>query len=179
MKRNVVALTFATLSACSTIKQAPPSVENEKLSYQLYLSRSSMQGTDFEQYKLTPQGLFYECGIIHRGRPEVKSQGIQALEGDALQGTRELAQKISADLGTTQPPLFDPPGSNAGFADPGKFLLSLVIGDQAREVKTSLDGVEKARTRVEGHAKEFAESVRGSVTTSLCGSHDFYGIGRR
>jgi len=179
MKKIAAVLALAMCVGCSTVESSAPAAEVSAIFYQFYLTRSSMQSTEFEQYKLTPRGLYYECGVIHRGRPEVRSQGIQVLEAERLLASRELAQKISTEMDVTPRPLLDPPGTNAGFADPGKFLLILTSGGREVEIKTSLDGVEKARRKVEAHAKSFAETVRGSIPTPLCGNHDFYGIGRR
>lgn len=181
MRKLLVSTCIIALSGCSLLFDRAPEAEIDlsPVSYQLYLSRSSLESTAFEQYKLLPTGLFFECGSIYRGRSDTKDQGIRQIDPEVLRATQQAAFKILEHMKRDSPPAVDVPGTNAGLADPGKFLLTLRSGDATAEVKTSLDYVERDQTIIARDAKRFAQLLRSSLAQPPCGNWDFYGIGRR
>lgn len=184
MRKLLVSTCIIALSGCSLLFDRAPEAEIDlsPVSYQLYLTRSSLESTDFEQYKLLSTGLFFECGSIHRGRSDTKDQGIWQIDPEALRATQQAAFKIlehMKQMKRDSPPAVDVPGTNAGLADPGKFLLTVRSGDATAELKTSLDYVERDQAIIAGDAKRFAQLLRSSLAQPPCGNWDFYGIGRR
>jgi len=157
--------------------QAVSSDQASQVSYQLFLSRTSLEGTDFEQYKLLPMGLFMECGTIRRGRSHSSEHDIVRLQPDALQSTQVVAAEIFQHMTGGDPPSADSPGNNSSLIDPGKFLLSVTMNGKTARVDTSLDYVQRDKTMLSEQAKKFAQLLRGSLQRSPCGLADFYGIG--
>lgn len=70
----LLVISSIALGGCS-VDTAPllPSDASEDLSrvsFDVHLQRSSLTNREFESYKMLPAGIFTECGVIHRGRPE-------------------------------------------------------------------------------------------------------------
>ena len=182
MKSLLFSLSLVTLLVgCVALEETPPSSPEElsSVSYNLYVSRSSLTNTEFEQYKLLPAGLFSECGTIHRGRPETRQQTIEKIDSDKLAKSRELALELFKTVSSPEHAPADAPGANSGMADPGKYTLTVQVGDNKVELKTSFDFVERQQTSIAAHAHAFTQMLRSLPSKTLCGNQDFYGIGRR
>ena len=126
---------------------------------------------------------YFECGVIHRGRPEIQFQTIARPEQNALDLSKRLAHEIIAKYREADPRSIDPVGSSASFTDPGSFNISASDGDAKIELATSVDWVEQQRSALATILNRFAQSVRGLPSRSPsmkapCGSAEFYGIPR-
>ena len=174
---------LVVIAGCSASTPEPAqlatSEELSAISYSLYISRASLTSQEFEQYKTLPQGVFVECGTIYRGRPQTSFQGIEAGTQSQQEATKAAAYALLQILNSNESPKFDEPGVGSGFADPGKYVLTIGSGSSRREIKTSLDWVEQKRTAFAGKVHEFTTLVRGMPSTSPCGNAEFYGIARK
>lgn len=177
----------SVLSGCSIIAgdsvaaaahDAVYSQDLSRIGYTLLLQRSSLTSRDFESYKTVPTGVFIECGVILRGRPEVRFQRIESPDSAALEETKRLAQEIIISYRDVDPRSIDPEGSSAGFTDPGSFILSASDGDAKMHLATSVDWVERRRGALATLVNRFAQAVRRLPSKPPCGSVEFYGIGR-
>lgn len=170
------------VGGCSFSSEAPaasaPEVDLSKTSYSLYLNRASLTSQEFEQYKALPQGLFMECGVVHRGRAQVREQGIQAPNAERQRILKSMAHGILQQFSSQEAPVVDNAGTGGGLADPGKFTLTVIDGSQKAEVRTSLDWVERKQTSFSKKLNAFAKELRGVAPKSPCGNEEFYGIGR-
>jgi hypothetical protein len=173
---------LVVVSGCSQSSQSLPldtkQVDLSKTSYSLYLNRASLSSQEFEQYKALPQGLFIECGTVHRGRAQVREQGIQSSSSERQLALKAMANEIYQLLKSSEAPHVDSPGTGAGLADPGKFTLVVTDGPRQVEVRTSLDWVERQQTGFSRKLNGFATELRGVAPKSPCGNEEFYGIGR-
>jgi hypothetical protein len=142
------------------------------------MTRGSLTSQEFEQYKTLPQGLFVECGSIHRGRPQTQYQGVEKGSPEQNQSAQLAALELLQVLNSEDSVKFDSAGSGTGFADPGKFTLTINNDGKKREIKTSLDWVEQKRTAFSTKLHAFTRLVRGIPATPPCGSMEFYGIAR-
>jgi hypothetical protein len=158
---------------------ASPEVDVSKISYSLYLNRSSLSSQEFEQYKVLPQGLFAECGTVHRGRAQVREQGIQSTTIERQTHLKTMAHDILQQVNSQDAPHVDTPGTGSDFADPGKFILVVTDAQGKAEVRTSLDWVERKPTLLAQKLNAFAQELRSVSPNSPCGNGEFYGIGRR
>ena len=158
----------------------PPRTPSEQVavSYSLYLGRGSLNSNDFEQYRSLPDGLFAECGTVHRGRSHTSYQGIEPISSSAASAISERTQEIIEQMKSPEPPRFDAPGSGSGFADPGKFTLLLGSEGARYEVRTSLDWVERQQTPFAKRLNTLARLIRGVPERAPCNNNEFYGLSR-
>jgi hypothetical protein len=155
-----------------------PVTDLSKLSYSLYMTRGSLTSQEFEQYKTLPQGLFVECGTIHRGRPQTVAQGVERNAPEQSQPAKLAAFELLQILNFEESLKLDAAGTGTGFADPGKYILTINNDGTKREIKTSLDWVEQKRTAFSTKLHTFTRLVRGIPATPPCGNAEFYGIAR-
>jgi len=169
------------LSGCATSHKTFSGTpgENSAVSYTLYVSRSSLTTTEFEQYKLLPSGLYSECGTIHRGRPETRQQTIEKIDADKVVKSGELARELFGVLSSLDHSSVDAPGTSSGLADPGKYTLTVQLGDKKVDLTTSFDFVERQRSSISARAYILTQMIRSMPSRTLCGNQDFFGIGRR
>lgn len=179
---QIIIIVTAILAGCSssqTINLSPSATEDiSKVSFTLSLNRASLTTHDFETYRLLPSGLFYECGVFYRGRPETKFQKIVQPGAAKIESAKNLAREVAARYLEGETPKFDQPGDGNGFADPGKVTVTIVDGYKKIELRTSVDWVEQQRSALASLVNRFAQSVRGVPEQPACGQRDFYGIGR-
>jgi hypothetical protein len=142
------------------------------------MTRGSLTSQEFEQYKTLPQGVFLECGSIHRGRPQTAYQGVEKGSADHYEAVKAAAGELLQILSSEEVPKYDAPGTGSGFADPGKFVFVVSNDGSKKEVKTSLDWVEQKRTSFATKLHAFTTLVRGISARPPCGNVEFYGIAR-
>jgi hypothetical protein len=175
-------LTTLTFTACSTVVQVPvypdPAPFKE---LNLLLTRTSASGTEFEQFKLGPEGdLFVECGKIRGGRYYADLQKFGMIPKPLVQDVQQnFLDILSANTFRTHP--FDKPGNNSSLFDPGKFTLSFKTPNEKNEIATSLDAVSEPKGTTEKKLNNIATLLRRSskeVTRgqSMCGNARFFGI---
>lgn len=165
-------------SGCWSAGEPRPTAEPSPVSYSLYLGRGSLNSNDFEQYRALPEGLFAECGTVHRGRPHTAYQGIEPVSSDSATAIYAQAHEIIEQMKSEEPPRFDAPGSGSGFADPGKFTLLLGSEGARYEVRSSLDWVERQPTPFAKRLNALARLIRGVPERALCSNNEFYGLSR-
>jgi hypothetical protein len=185
-----VAIGVCLLCGCSTTEVEPLTAESSqaqdsalvsdlsRVSYTLSLRRASLTSQDFESYKLLPVGVFIECGVVYRGRPETKFQNIEQPDSSAVDESKVLAREIIAKYRETESLSIDPVGSSAGFTDPGAFTLQVSDGDAKIDLRTSVDWVEQRRSVLATLVNRFTQTVRALPSNPPCGTAEFYGIGR-
>jgi len=173
-------LTAILLLACSSSNIAPPS-DFKIDSMEAYLSRASLERTNFEQFKVIDQDLVRECGEIRRGRHVTGEQDILTISEEDL---NVLRQKVWAL--TTLPDLTNhnwaQSGRNRNLFDPGQLRLSLVHSSGGTNLSTSLDSISEPKGAPEQALLALVESLRsiGSKSHGLkahCGYKEFFGIG--
>ncbi len=179
MRNSLFLSLLFVLFGCSsaTIDGVPEHISpTEVRSVELFLSRSSMNKTEFEQLKLTAGNLFAECGQIRAGRFYSESQGLEPLEVSDEQTIKVKATELLALIRENDPQL-DGPGNNDSFFDPGQFYLT-INGDKSQtSIKTSLDSISEPTTESEKTLHDLATTLRSIAGSSLCSNRTFYGIG--
>jgi hypothetical protein len=164
---------IAETSSDNTIVPAVPNV-----SYQLYLSRRSLEGASFEQYRLLPVGLFVECGDLKSGREQGSEGSIVPISSATQEGTQRMASALLIRSARGDASANEQPGDNSSFADPGKVVLIVSDGVREQEIATSLDAVEARRGALPSALHAFARLVRGVPAEPPCGNDSFFGIAR-
>lgn len=154
----------------------PPAVN---FSYELYIARASLTGTEYEQYKLLPMGIYQECGLIRRGRSVVGQQGILTLPQSARAEMATLISALSERMLSNPPEHMPTPGTNADMFDPGKFLLTGYADGKPLSIKTSFDAVVNGSSELEQAMARLAETARGVSETPPCKNIEFFGLQRR
>lgn len=176
---------FIPLTSCSlSTPKAEGNVQVQELS--LFMSRKSLSGTEFEQYKLGAGGdLFVECGKILGGRYIPTFQKMSALSPESQ---KQVNQALSIAVSTEKykKGAFDKPGANSSFFDPGKFELSFAgsvapateLQTLSGEVKTSLDSITEPSSVTEKELLKLAAAIRTGVNfyDPICNHREFYGV---
>jgi hypothetical protein len=175
----LVVLFWVSLSGCFIDEALEPSAPVSNLSFELYLSRTALKGSEFEQYRLLPVGMYAECGVLRKGRAVVVQQGIVDVSDDVREALTERASTIIDRMKKNTPQGLAAPGDNSDLFDPGKFLLGFTGDGTNTRIDTSLDTVEGSATEREQNLRVFAELVRGILTKAPCKNEVFYGIGRK
>ncbi len=174
-KAFAVFLTF--LLSCSPVKTGSPIVPRVD-SAEIIYSRTSLSGTEFEHYKLTPPLLYYECGTIRRSTPNIDQQDVLTLPAEAYE---DLAAKVADILSykTDKNETLPPAGDNSAFSDPGKFSLN-ISGDTSLDVKGSFDSVSSRQGALAEKLFQLVRAVRSTAAESRkappCSNAYFFGI---
>lgn len=178
-----------TLSACAIMDEKihsddplvqEPITEVRELT--LFMSRSALSGTDFEQYKLIDDTtLFVECGKVKGGRFLPHIQKLYPMETSASHTLTETLNALMASK-TYQRSRFEAAGTNESVFSPGKFVLTFRATNGQEEVTgditTSLDGVVESKKSGERALFQLATKLRKSYSSSepTCSEEAFYGI---
>jgi len=144
-------------------------------SLEVYLSRASLSGVDFEQYKISGETLFFECGILKRGHHQVKGELVEKLKARQRQ---ELASKtwgLSQSLTGLKEP-FEKPGQSRNMFDPGRISVLAELPNRKIEIESSLDSIASPQNRAQTATLRLVGFVRGLVSNEPCGLRDFYDI---
>lgn len=173
----IVSLVLATCAGCfgGDVEIAQVPIEN---GFEVYISRTSLKSTDFEQYKLLPIGLYAECGTSRNGRPHTDSQGIFIITPETRSTLSSLSGEIFDRVRANPNQMSPKPGSDANMFDPGKFLLTIRKHEVKIDARTSFDSVEQQTGKTHALMYEFLETVRGALDKAPCNKDEFYGIGR-
>lgn len=170
------------LTGCSLLSTTDSSSISDadlaKVSYSLHLTRASLTGQEFEQYKALPQGVFMECGTVRRGRAEVSEQQIESPSAERQREIRIAAAELLQESLSDQAASYDPPGNASAFTDPGRYTLTIVRGSDKAEIKTSFDWVERKQTLLAAKLHAFTRLIRGATAHAPCRNEEFYGVGR-
>jgi hypothetical protein len=151
-------------------------------SLRLYLAKGSFSTTEFEQFSLSSNSLFFECGKIRRGKNIPESQGIVSLEGATSSEIVLLGMEILGRAATSDPLSLAEPGNLKGFMDSGKVVLNLSTKDnRTAEINTGLNQVSEPLTSLERSLLKLSKLLRAQVKNSrgsdiLCGNDIFFGI---
>lgn len=177
--RIPLAVFLCTLSACfSSPVQLP---DNAKLdSFSIYLARSSLMQTEFEQFKFGGTKLFYECGEIKRGRHSAKLQNIVTIPSENLQQILTPAYQYQQAASESEVRLASPGGADS-FFDPGQARIEFAINSDQISINTSLDELSEPSGKAQRKLARFVTSVRAfareaSGDKPLCDNREFYGL---
>jgi hypothetical protein len=146
-------------------------------SIEVFLSRTSLQTTEFEQYKFAGGKLFFECGEIRRGRFAPEDQEFIEVEPDIREALDASGGDLAQYLAGRKYSL-DKPGKNSSLLDPGQLYLTMRFGGQTTEIRTSLDSVTEPDSGTERKIATFVEELRGATPKEPCGNRTFYGFSR-
>ncbi|MCB0310486.1 MAG: hypothetical protein KDD42_04595 [Bdellovibrionales bacterium] len=164
---------FGYLIGCSSsvITDTPSPSEAEPLpTLQLFLSRSALGVTEFEQYNFGEGILHQECGKIKRGRFIPEDEAISHLNAANLS---ELQQSVKEVLDLSDSELKLPSaGDNSSWADPG--MLEIKIG--TKNYHSSVDAISAGKGLAATKIKQFVEKIRRISNPKKCGNKTFYGI---
>lgn len=177
MRKLLIALLApCMLSSCSLFTTSPPPPPHTLETLSLYLSRTSLLQTDYEQYKVSVPYLVMECGVIRRGKHVAAKQETIELDEDLqLRLSAPLWELLALLQGSGH--RYPEPGKNSGMADPGQLFIEIVSDAGATAIRTSLDAVSAPRSPYERKLLEAVRHVRGLPAGPPCGMKDFYGIG--
>lgn len=142
----------------------------QSLSLSLQLSRVSLFSSDFEQYRLSGNSLFFECGNFARSTFKPREQKVLVLNNDAQADLVEKAQAFVDSLSSHGK--WEEAGKNDSVADPGQASLLVELGRQRSELKTSLDAVANDDAP---EARNLVRALRRSAGNP-CGSQRFFGL---
>ena len=171
------------LSGCSAAVEDLPPAPAGVLRAEIYLARASLFKAEFEQFKVSANRVYSECGEIRRGRPVPFSQEFVSLDSALADSLQQQLSSVYAALNRQKPDL-PGPGKAEGFADPGQVILSIESENGRVEARTSVDETSAAGGGELLQIRRFAVSVRKLVADALgrralCGNSEFYGIGSR
>jgi hypothetical protein len=174
-----MALVAVLMSGCGSTAPTPtaPTDSSGPISVEVFLSRGSLNGTDFEQYKFNGPNLYYECGKIARGRYASQQQEFIAVNTETSTALSARLQDLHAIAERSPAPL-DPPGKSNGMFDPGQATFAFTGSSGTKELRTSLDGIVNSASSVPGKLQRLAVALRGIPPASPCGNAEFYGLGR-
>jgi hypothetical protein len=156
--------------------EEPPAVN---FSYELYLTRTALTGTEYEQYKLLPMGMYMECGLLRRGRAVPSQQGIIPLPQSSRSDMGQLIGAISERILSNPPEHLAAPGNNSDMFDAGKFFLTGFADGKPLSIKTSFDAVANGTGELEQAMGRLAETARGVPENPPCKNQEFFGLQRR
>jgi hypothetical protein len=169
-------LSLLALSGCSALwSSAPKTPAPPVQSIELYLSRGSSQGSDFEQFKLSGDSLYKECGPIKRGRQYAAEQEVVPLPSEYRPLIDEAAAAVISALSVPNTVLAKP-GASSGIFDPGEISLALKTEQTKVKVATSLDTVSDPDGPTEEKILKLVKLVRTAAGLPFCGTTQFYGI---
>ena len=163
-------LIFGLLGCSASAPERPVADSLQRLSLSVQLSRTSLFSNEFEQYRLSGNSLFFECGNFARNNYKPREQQVLVLSSDAL---TELVEK-SQDLIDSLPAhaKWDEPGKNDSVADPGQASLLIELGRDRSELKTSLDAIVNDDAAA---ARNLVRALRHSAGNP-CGNQKFFGL---
>ena len=176
---------FATLFlfACSintniyNSENLPQISDNYKIkSLNLYINRSSLNSTDFEQYTIDENVFIGECGNIKRNQHRANQQNIITLSENELKKLTTQILKIKNYSNITIS-LLPKQGNNSSLFDPGKFILKVDDNNDKFEIETSLDAISDADPGLEKDLLALTKLIRNLNKNFLCGLSEFYGVG--
>lgn len=175
--RHLCPFALAALSGCSVLwqssEQQAPSAPLRSL--ELYLSRGSSQGADFEQFKISGDTLYKECGPIKRGRQYAAEQEVVQISSEMRPRIDEAAAKVIEALAVPNT-ILAKPGTGSGIFDPGQLTLALQSEKSKVSIATSLDTVSEPEGRTEEKIRDLVALVRTAAGLPFCGVNQFYGI---
>lgn len=162
---------------CGGAVEPSPAPESFKPEFiQLFLSRAELASAEFEQFKLSPGGIFVECGNFSRGKTIPNSQDFKQVSSDLLEKIRaaswdtvEFTKRSGSDL--------PEPGVSDSLFDPGQALFVVQSQGKPIEIKTSVNALASANGILETKLRRLARLVREAGQSGSCGKGDFYGIG--
>ncbi len=164
---------LALLSGCApATPPAPPSPPLKSLD--LFMTRSSLTSTEFEQYSLSEDSLFGECGVVERGKFIAQTQKVAALSPEMSAALAEASCAVLRSI-EGRKLSFDPPGTKPSPLDPGAFALKTGCGDTPVEVKTSFDTVVNGETKQTEALGKLTRLVRLAAVEG-CGGRTFFGL---
>jgi hypothetical protein len=171
----LIVLGTAVVLGCSATS-TPPAPVGSVRSLELFLSRASLFGAEFEQFSLAGDKLFFECGSLERGRFIGRHQGVTELTPERLAELTSATYAVHRIVAEKSPTFADP-GTNRSMFDPGQFTLKAELADGALEVKTSLDTVVNRPALPEEKLSNLARTLRGA-TSGGCATASFFGLSR-
>jgi hypothetical protein len=166
------------LASDTNVKAADPNDQSIK-SIELYISRASLSRAEFEQYKISRNRIFNECGKVYGGRQTSEQQNLVKLDDKDLSEINELAGNILA-FNKKHELNLDKPGTSTSMYDAGQFNLKIQQDSGTTEIKTSLDSVTTASKTSEDNLAKLAKKLRqlalDNSNQSLCGNRRFYDL---
>ena len=183
MHKTITLLVCLTsiLTGCGFINfSGDKNQQNDNLnidSVDLYVSRASLTRTEFEQYKITKQKFYYECGKINGSMPKPEVQNVKNLSLNDYSQISKLASDI-VNFQNRHELNLDKEGKSTSMFDAGQFILTISAGAKPVEIKTSLDSITSATKTSENYLKLIAKKIREIALinsgSSLCGNRKFY-----
>ncbi len=138
------------------------------------MQRGSMNQSNFEQYSLVDNKLYFECGIVSGGRSRIRQRG--TIDTSNLRSKIAIDVKKLHDLMTNYAITFPPTGSGAGLFDGGRLEFNIESSNTPIKVSTTLDSIVNGNTARFKTLKRIAEKFRDHVGGEICDRADFYGI---
>lgn len=174
----VTLLTFTSCGSSSSLSPSspPPNVE----SLELYLSRASFTGAEFEQFKFSNGRLFAECGKVAGGRQAAQYQDFHKLSAEQNQAINKRAQE-ALQFALNHELKLDDPGKSQSMFDPGQYNLHITSSAGPTNIQTSLDAIVAASKTSEENLRLLAKELREvamqySPSSKLCGNVSFYDL---
>lgn len=176
---NTLLFIFSSLafSACSSTSSTVDTTD-PLLSFELYYSRASINGAEFEQFKLSDNSLFFECGTIRGGRYFASEQELTSVSPELLSNLNGKANAIVKLLSMSKTEL-PASGSSKHLADPGEFKLLLNHKTSEHSITTAFDPIAEPSSLIERRVNEFTLLVRSVAKEGLCGNLSFFGLSAR
>lgn len=146
-------------------------------SIDLYLSRASLTRTEFEQFKVSNNRLFIECGKVNGGKQAAEYQKFIDLDSSDLEEIKALSDTV-VEFSRTHELMLDKPGSGSSMFDAGQFLLKIQLKDGTNELNTSLNSVTSGSKTALKNLLSLAQKIREIALEEsdemLCTNRRFY-----
>lgn len=163
-----------------------PHLEN----FDIFISRGSLTGTEFEHHIYANNSLIQECGTIDRGRFNILEQTVKRVSKKLISyQAGEIAQDLSSAIEDSSSD-WEKPGKSNSLTDPGEINASFNIEGSKHKISTNLDSITLKRVDKEKYLNRFIRAVRGiklkleensnlpeEKKGLICGHQDFYGLG--
>ena len=175
MKKSSLLLFVLLISqGCSLFGFGKPKL-TEYTSIDVSLSRASLVDIDFENYKVMPDKVFYECGKVKRGKYSPADQKLLRFNPARSLPVRESLTDLVKFLKRSDL-TWEEAGKNKSPADPGELKMTINTGSNKYSVVTSLDSISDPRTQAARELQEVVRKVRAMAGKAPCGNDRFYGL---
>ena len=188
--RLVITASVCLLCSCSVLDsepeedQQPQNTKSTSIisAVRLYIAKGNFTSTEFEQYSLSGNSLFFECGMIRRGKNIPSAQGVIQLKDSSSSAVVLLGMEILGRAAVSNPLSLAEPEDQKSFADSGKVILNLQTKDnKSAQLNTALNEVSDPLTALERNILKLSKMLRAEVKDvrgdeALCGNESFFGI---
>lgn len=151
-------------------------------SVRVYMAKGTFASTEFEQFSLSKNALFFECGKLIRGKNIPAAQGVIPLEDSSSSDIVMLAMEILGRASLSDPLSLQQSEKIKSFGGSGKVILNLQTkNNKSAQMVLPLNEITEPFTELERNVLKLAVMLRTAVKDlrgdeSICENEEFHGI---